>query len=988
MKKFISAAMMLSLLVVRQFSIAQSYIANDYAAEYLRQMEGVTDQAKVSEIRKSILSRDDIPIEQRTDIVKQIGDKHLQNIEEEGDRELAWIRTEAAISAAIRLANYGCAAFVPAYKDPAVISAVDSFAQAILDGKARDAIVKVIDNGDWSGINQVAASVGVGALLGYVLDPKVLGPVIQKTPIANLRNQAAQFGNKVKDGVLKISENSALREKISLYTTKASDLYDDVYRNLQPRIGEMKGELADLYRKLNRATSEEEKAAINATITQMEQEVADLGAQVAKKQLEINNVENVIEKLTYDFKQSAQSVADNLLGQVDNAIQTFVKKLKVFNGHSFEEVQDFVATQVGNLANTMTEAQLRIVDLATEFYVTEKMNAAEREYERNAAQIENDYGSGRVVLQGGVEENIYVDKSTGEVIQLDDNNQPANNLLNEAFKDDPAEPKDAQTLANEAFNKEIDKMLKGVEDQSLAQKIKDFVTGKIDEAIQKGEEWIENGGIRKTILEQVDKMLEGKVSSEDAQRIHSLVDTLCNVNKDGGESFCNTLGTDGKDLAVSLAVEALKKQLAGVLPEDAADMVNAMLDVLKENGTSEDYKKAVLGQIQDLITKYVPYENTANTLNDIIQNISNGNAIDAIDSIKDVGKNLGVDMLKDVISKNIDPEVAARINALLDGFAKDGVQGMSDAALKEIYDLIDQYAPGADSAQKLKDVIRGTLDGTVTGPDFANASTTIATDGLKKLINNSDLPQEVKDVANTAIDGLAENGIAGVTENVGNYIQDYVTDQLGKDAGNAVRDIYDAVVTPGVDAWDAVVKNAPTIGKAIGQKVLAWAENTVAAQINKLIAKYPKLKSVLDRLGINGAGIVQGVKNVLSVLWNAPSLKDALTQLGTMAANFLKGIAGKLIDMALEYAVNWLVSNLVPKVVNWATSTLQKWADSASNPLVKKGLEWLAGQVKNCAKCANVKIKVSGPGDKVIKWADSKINARKNTATTTVIETK
>ena len=341
-------------------------------------------------------------------------------------------------------------------------------------------------------------------------------------------------------------------------------------------------------------------------------------------------------------------------------------------------------------------------------------------------------------------------------------NIPAN-ILDAVFADDPAEPKDAQTLANEAFYKEVEKIVKDIADgdESLAQKIKDFVKGKIDEMIKKGEDWIENGGIRRTILEQVDKMVEGKVSPEDAQRIHNLVDTLCNVNKDGGESFLNTLGTDGKDLAVSLAIEALKKQLSDALPEDAADMVNALLDVLKENGTAEDYKKAVIGQLQDLITKYVPYENTANTLNNILQNIADGNAIDVMDSIKDVGKNLGIDLLKDAITKNLDPELAAKINALLDGFAANGIQGLTDEALAQINALIDKYAPGSDSAQKIKDIIKGTLNGTVTASDLKDAATSLAVDGAKKLINDSNLPQGVKDAANAAIDELAEDGISG-----------------------------------------------------------------------------------------------------------------------------------------------------------------------------------------------------------------------------------
>ena len=123
---------------------------------------------------------------------------------------------------------------------------------------------------------------------------------------------------------------------------------------------------------------------------------------------------------------------------------------------------------------------------------------------------------------------------------------------------------------------------------------------------------------------------------------------------------------------------------------------------------------------------------------------------------------------------------------------------------------------------------------------------------------------------------------------------------------------------------------------------------------------------------------MQGLKNVLSVLWNAKDLKDAVTKLSQMAVSFLKDMAAKLIDMALEKAFNWLASHLIPKVVNWATATVQKWADSANNPLVKKGLEWLAGQVSNCKKCAAAKIKVSGVGEKTMNAIDNVIRNMKN----------
>ena len=320
---------------------------------------------------------------------------------------------------------------------------------------------------------------------------------------------------------------------------------------------------------------------------------------------------------------------------------------------------------------------------------------------------------------------------------------------------------------------------------------------------------------------------------------------------------------------------------------------------------------------------------------------------------------------------------------MLDGFAKDGIQGVTDEALSQIYGLIDKYAPGADSAQKLKDLIKGTINGTVTAPDFKNAATSIVADGARNLINNSNLPQGVKDAANVAVDGLMQNGLTGLTTNVRDFISDYVSDYLGDDAaGDAVGKIFDAVVTPGVDPWQEIVTQAPVIGAAIGHKVVAEVEKLAAAQIDKLIAKCPALQKVLNKLGINGAGLINGIKNVFSVLKNAPDLKTALTKLGDMAVNFLKDRAGKLRDWALEWAISWINNNIIPKVIDWASETLGKMADSTNNELMQKGLAWLADQVKNCKKCAAIKIKVDGTGAKIVNKVDQWIKSKQSTSTT------
>lgn len=924
------------------------------------------DPLRFQELRNSVLAREDLTKEEKVNLLTEIGNKEIENINRQFWVETSCIWVEGAVAMAIRYVA------IRNVRNPAASGALDGLAESLARGDFRELIRDGIGKGDWSGVINIIESTAGGALTG-AFTGKLLDKFVKSPPNIMLKNseklspKVAQYDKQIVD----------LVEEIKEFKSQCSSLWDDA-KNLRNQLRNVSGEA--------RASLEKQLAITENKASQLATLLKEKNTLLSEIQATRDNFSKTINS-EIDKAITTLREGKNLVGMLLTDV-TFLGDGPVDpdDGVSMNVIAEAGVEKILNLAfnrplnDAVEKIELRIDKIINSY--NQKIEYVNRKIGEFYAKFE----SPSVVLTGSIEENVYIDNSTGEIIQ-GHGDAPAN-ILNTTFADDPAEPKDAQTLANEAFDKEVEKILKDIVDgdESLAQKIKDFVKGKIDEMVKKGEEWIEGGGIRRTILDQLDKMLDGKVSPEDAQRIHNLVDALCNVSKDGGESFCNTLGTDGKDLAVSLAVEALKKQLSDALPEDAADMVNALLDVLKENGTADDYKKAVLGQLQDLISKYVPYENTANTLNGIIQKISDGNAIDVMDSIKDVGKNLGVDLLKDTISKNLDPELANRINALLDGFAKDGIQGVTDETLAQIYALIDKYAPEADSAQKLKDIIKSVIDGTATAPDFGKVTTSIVTDGVKKLINDSDLPQGVKDVANAAIDGLSENGITGMTENVGDFIQDYVTDQLGEEAGDAVREIYDAIVTPGEDAWETVVKNAPTIGQAIGQKVLKWVEGKIAKQIDKLIAKYPALKNILDKLGINGNGIVQGVKNVLGVLWNAPSLKDALSQLSKMAVTFLKDIAKKLIDMAVEYAINWITSQLVPKVVNWATQTLQKWASSVSNPLLKKGLEWLAGQVSKCKKCASIKVSAKGTGEKVFNWIDSIRNSSKSGET--VLESK
>lgn len=537
-----------------------------------------------------------------------------------------------------------------------------------------------------------------------------------------------------------------------------------------------------------------------------------------------------------------------------------------------------------------------------------------------------------------------------------------------AFGSLSSDPQKAETIANEAFGHAVDSV---VSDGAVSQAIKDFMS--------------QGGDVQQTLS----SFLDGKVTEDQKSQILTLSDALGKVGEDGGKSLINALGDQGAQLADSLVINEIKNQLLSSLPKDQAEQLNAIIGALDARGLSAETKQKIADVVQDLVSKTLP-NYSAETINGLIQDIVDGNSIDKLDTVKDLGKSITADALKAVLKNNLDPKLAGKINSLIDGYMKNGAQGLSEAALKELNALIDQYAPGANTAKLLKDTVNGIVSGTANPADWKDVATSVVSDAANKLIDESNLPQDVKDAAKAAVNGLAQNGLTGLTTNMRDFISDYVSDKLGSDeAGEAVGKIFDSIITPGVDPWQEIVKQAPVIGMALAEKCLAEAEKLAAQQIDKLIAKYPNVKKVLDKLGINGAGVVQGVVNVLGVLLAAPNLSTAITQLSAMAVNFLKNIAAKLIDWALEWAVSWLNNTLMPKVLTWASNTLEKWADSVDNDLIKKGLEYLKQQCENCKKQGGIKIKTAGTGKKVVDYVDDLIKKRKKSQSgTTVLKSK
>ena len=543
-------------------------------------------------------------------------------------------------------------------------------------------------------------------------------------------------------------------------------------------------------------------------------------------------------------------------------------------------------------------------------------------------------------------------------------------IYSAAFARLPSEVRNPMDIAGDAYSEAIAAITK---DADAAKGIWDAVKEKINNEIQKGKDWIENGGIRDEIKKQVEKAVAGKVSDEDKQRILNMTDALCNVGKDGGKSLVDSLGTDGKDLAASLAVNEIKKQIASALPKDMADNVNAMVDAMAASGSLTDpaVKQKMLEAVQSAVSKYVPYENSAKSINDLLQQVADGKGLDVVEAAKDLGKSIGIDALKDVVSKNLDPKAAAEVNALIDGYVKDGVNGLTDAALAEINAAIDKYAPGADSAAALKDVLQGMKDGTITADKIKDAVKAVGVEGAKALIDKSNLSEDAKKAAKEAVDAMAKDGWSGLTDTAKKYIQQYVSDKLGEEAGSAIGEILDAITTPGGDVWDAIKKNAPAIGDALCNKGLQKLEKWATSQLDKLIGKCPLLKKIFDRLGINGSSIVAGLKNI----WNAikgKNLAEAFKTLSQMALDWLKDVAAKLIDWGVEELAK-LVNQVIDKALQWVSDLLGKAANATNWGSLNRLILKLQAQLDAARTNGTIKICPCGVGSNVVNWIEGRI---------------
>ncbi len=884
--------------------------------QYLTTLGDSTDYEQVHNLRQEIFFRNDLSMEQKKNLSNILTQRYNSNLDNEYYENVKWLQraelgARAVSSVSFQTVYWTSLVFFPGASK--YTSLLDTWGRGIADGKSGE---------------EIAVDMGTDILLAGAankLDDVIKGTKAAKA-VKSLPSKAVEKLSKTKVGENML--NAVESVKLDRY---------HVVKNQAKAIREW---AEDVLTKPDRKLSAAEK--LRKDIAKKLSSTLD---DYAKKKLKDKSSKLVAEEMVDDALSTVRGkidswAIDKIKAEIRDILQA--KDADAPNGQGYE----FVSEYAGEYA-AKNESEATVATQGYEF-LPEYANADDglNDNAKYDAVQKNDVGVTESQIDSAMEKLRKSEANSNVPL-------PSDSVLNNA------DVADSKEIALEEWEKQIENLGKDMsaDDRNMLQQVGDMIRTKIEEVIAKGEEWVKNGGIRDLIQTSLDKALDGKVSDADKARIKNLADKLCNIGQDGGRSFAEALGTDGEPLLRSLAVQQLQNQISKALPKDVADNVNNYIQMLAIDGydfLDPVAKQQLLDAVKSAISEYLPYETSAATLNTFLQDIYDGKSVDVLDAAKNLGNSIAVDALRDAITKNMPPEVAGPLLSALDGYVQSGfkltgaVQGGLDA-------LIDKYAPGSESAAELKNVLNGIMNGTATADDLKRASSAVFADRMKVMIDESNLSPEVKRAAKDAIDVLKQNGISGATAAAETFINDYVTDKLGPDAGKAASDIFHAMVTPGTDVWSTVKTSLPTIAKSIGTKILAKVESVVVNQIDNFIKKHPVLKEIFGALGIDGTGIVNGIKNIWGILKNAKSLQDALSKIGTAVVQGLKNMLKNLVAWGLE-KLSGLLNNLVKKAAGWIADLLGKWSAKMDNALLKKGLDWLQSQATKCRKCGAQKV--------------------------------
>ena len=301
----------------------------------------------------------------------------------------------------------------------------------------------------------------------------------------------------------------------------------------------------------------------------------------------------------------------------------------------------------------------------------------------------------------------------------------------------------------------------------------------------------------------------------------------------------------------------------------------------------------------------------------------------------------GAEALANGLSAVLPADQAQLVSSLVAEYARLAAleaAGMLDAKLAAELDRLEKrlrkIMPGDLSSQALSETFAALKKGDLTaaGRGLVDVATGAAEDvvraGLAKAgITGKDadaIVQGAKDAIRTAMEGGDVGG--SILGSVENYVFDKVKGELGEEAANAWKNVWEDVKN-GNDPWtnlqDAALKTATVKFNEFVDRV----GKTIDKRLAELTQKHPLLGELFASLGISGSSFAQGAKWVWGVLTGPGSLADKLKAIGNGIVSTLKDMAGKLVQFALDKAkqfLNALVNDVAKKVVAAVNKVIDK----------------------------------------------------------------
>ena len=205
-----------------------------------------------------------------------------------------------------------------------------------------------------------------------------------------------------------------------------------------------------------------------------------------------------------------------------------------------------------------------------------------------------------------------------------------------------------------------------------------------------------------------------------------------------------------------------------------------------------------------------------------------------------------------------------------------------------------------------------------------------------------DAQQTIVDAARAGLEAALKEGgdvtgaVRGVLEGAA---YDKLVAEFGRETADAVRDAYRAILD-GADAWTTLADAAGDILLVQFKKFVGNVVEGIDRRLAELAAKYPVLGELFQALGLNGAALMDGAKNIWGVLTGEGSLSEKISKIVDLAAQKLTEMFNALIDWGLGKVmdlVNGWINRIAGKVIDWINSWIAK-----ANKWIGRANKWIS----------------------------------------------